>query len=264
MPDDALFIPEGDGLFRPTELTRGPWTDDAQHGGPVAALLAGTVEELEPERDLQVARLTFEFLRPIPLRPLRVEAAVERAGRSVDRVSAVARDDENGEPVAELRAVRIRRKPLDLPEAPPAGDTPDGPHGLTSRGGLLPGGQVSFAGRGMDIRFARGSVFEPGPATAWFRLCQPIVAGRPISAVQRVAAAGDFGNGISGLADFDSLLFVNPDLTIALHREPVGEWICLEATSRYEPNGIGGADTALFDEQGPIGRSYQSLLISTR
>lgn len=264
MRDDALFMPEGNGVFRPTELTRGPWTDDAQHGGPVAALLAGAVEELDPERDLQVARLTFDFLRPIPLSPLRVEAASDGVGRSVGRVSAVAREDATGDAVALLRALLIRRKPLDLPEAPPAGESPHGPHGLSSRGGLVPGEQVTFATHGMEIRFARGTVLEPGPATAWFRLCQPVVAGRPPSPLQRVAAAGDFGNGISGLADFGTLLFVNPDLTIALHREPVGEWICLDAISRYEPNGIGGADTELFDEQGPVGRSYQTLLLSAR
>ena len=264
MPDGALFIPEGDGVFRPTELTRGPWTDDAQHGGPVAALLVGAVEELDAERDLQVARLTFEFLRPIPLRPLRIEAWLEETGRSVDRGSAVARDEASREPVAVVRAVRIRQKPFELPQPPLVGDRPQGPQGLTSTGGLVAGVRVFFGTHGMEIRFARGSVLEPGPATAWFRLCQPVVAGRPPSPLQRVAAAADFGNGISGLADFGALLFVNPDLTIALHRQPVGEWICLDAISRYEPNGIGGADTALFDELGPIGRSYQTLLISAR
>jgi len=45
----ALFIPEGE-RFIPTELSRGPWTDDAQHGGPPAALLARAVERVDGGR----------------------------------------------------------------------------------------------------------------------------------------------------------------------------------------------------------------------
>ena len=82
--------------------------------------------------------------------------------------------------------------------------------------------------------------------------------------MQRVAAAADFGNGISGLDVMNDLLFINPDLTIHLSRLPVGEWVCLDARSRYEPNGIGIATSDLYDEDGPIGRSIQSLLLDSR
>jgi hypothetical protein len=262
MPDGALFTAEGGGVYRPTELTRGPWSDDAQHGGPVAALLAGAVEALEPERDLQVVRLTYEFLRPIPLAPLLVEATVEGAGRSADRVSAYAREETSGQPVAVLMGLRIRRKALSVP-AQRRPRQPRGPEGLESFAGVGRDG-VSFATHGMDVRFAGGSLLRPGPAAAWFRLRVPVLPGLTPSPLQRVAAACDFGNGISGLAEFSTLLFINPDLTVALHRHPEGEWVCLDATSRYQGNGIGGADAALFDEHGPIGRSYQTLLLATR
>ncbi|HEY6379798.1 MAG TPA: thioesterase family protein [Candidatus Dormibacteraeota bacterium] len=262
MPDSALFTTEGSGVYRPTELTRGPWSDDAQHGGPVAALLAGAVEALEPERDLQVVRLTYEFLRPIPLAPLRVEATVEGTGRSADRVSAYAREEASGRPVAVLMGLRIRRKPVGVP-AQRRPRQPRGPEGLEAFAGLG-GERVSFVTHGMEMRFARGSLLRPGPAAAWFRLRVPVLPGQTPSPLQRVAAACDSGNGISGLADFSTLLFINPDLNIALHRHPAGEWVCLDATSRYETNGIGGADAALFDEQGPIGRSYQTLLLAAR
>lgn len=39
----ALYVPDGDQLV-PTELTGGPWSPDAQHGGAVASLLARAVE----------------------------------------------------------------------------------------------------------------------------------------------------------------------------------------------------------------------------
>ena len=92
----------------------------------------------------------------------------------------------------------------------------------------------------------------------------PLVPDEDPSPLQRVAAAADFGNGISGLDLMNELLFINPDLTIHLNRLPVGEWVCLDAQSRYEPNGIGIASSDLYDEVGPIGRSIQSLLLDTR
>ena len=55
--------------------------------------------------------------------------------------------------------------------------------------------------------------------------------------------------------------FVNPDLTVHLHRPPVGEWIGMQAESTAETNGIGLADTKLFDKNGKIGRGAQSLFI---
>ena len=104
----------------------------------------------------------------------------------------------------------------------------------------------------------------PGPATDWIRLRLPIVPDEVPSPLQRVAAAADFGNGISGLDLMNELLFINPDLTIHLSRLPVGEWVCLDARSRYEPEGIGIAVSDLFDEIGPIGGSIQSLLLDSR
>ena len=112
------------------------------------------------------------------------------------------------------------------------------------------------------MRFVRGSFAEPGPATAWIRLRVPLVAGEATSALSRVAAAADFGNGVSWvLTREDGYRFINPDLTIYLHRHPAGEWVALEATTSPDPHGVGLAESRLYDERGPIGRSVQSLLI---
>ncbi len=77
-----------------------------------------------------------------------------------------------------------------------------------------------------------------------------------------MAAAADFGNGVSRVTSFEALTFINPDLTIYLERAPEGEWICIDAESRLHSHGIGLAESALYDEQGRLGRSVQSLLVS--
>jgi hypothetical protein len=114
----------------------------------------------------------------------------------------------------------------------------------------------------VEHRFVAGGFDRPGPATDWLRLRVPIIEGEAVSPLSRVAAAADFGNGISWvLSRLDGWGFINPDLTIYLHRLPIGEWVCLEAVSRVEPHGIGLAESRLWDERGLIGRSLQSLLV---
>jgi hypothetical protein len=121
-----------------------------------------------------------------------------------------------------------------------------------------------FGTDAMEIRFAAGTFSGLGPSTGWFRLRVPLVAGEPTSSLQRLAAAGDFGNGISAVLPWDGHLFINPDLTVYVERPPVGEWICLQAQTRISPEGIGIAESRLFDEQGQVGRATQALLVARR
>jgi hypothetical protein len=121
-----------------------------------------------------------------------------------------------------------------------------------------------FAPDAIEIRFVAGTFRESGPATGWFRLRVPIVAGEEPSALQRVAAAGDFGNGISSMLSWDEHLFINPDLTLYLDRVPGGEWICLESQTRIALGGIGIAESVLYDQQGAFGRAIQALLVARR
>jgi hypothetical protein len=90
------------------------------------------------------------------------------------------------------------------------------------------------------------------------------VAGEEVSRLQQLAAIADFGNGVSRVVDFATHTFINPDLTIALSRPPVGEWIGLDAVTRLAPLGFGQAESLIFDADGPVGRSVQTLLVAAR
>src|SRR3954453_18033558 len=84
---DALFHIDGD-TFVPTGLARGPWSPDAQHGGPPAALLMRAIEAIDSPQPMQVARATFELLRPVPLAPLTITTSTVKAGRRVQVLGA--------------------------------------------------------------------------------------------------------------------------------------------------------------------------------
>jgi hypothetical protein len=261
---DALFTPLGEERFEAQAFARGPWSPDALHGGPVAALLGGAAEALLGA--LFPARITVELLRPVPLAPLQRSGEVLRPGRKVQLVrTQLATED--GTVVAAATALGIRRGEVVVPpspEGPPA--PPTGPDALAPdpMDERIATEGIAFHNAGVEHRFAVGHFNVPGPAVDWIRLCVPVVEGEPASPLQRVLGAADFGNGISRIVDFETLLFINPDLTVHLHRLPVGEWVCLDAVSRLEGHGVGMSHSQLWDEEGPLGRALQSLIVEGR
>ena len=80
----------------------------------------------------------------------------------------------------------------------------------------------------------------------------------------RAVVAADFCNGTSAALDFRQWTFLNADLTVSMAREPVGEWILLDAESTIGPDGAGLAMARLADERGYFGRAVQSLVIERR
>jgi len=264
---EAIFTRDGP-WYVPTPHARGPWDPGALHGGAPAALLAEHVARAgDDDGAMVVARLTYEFLGPVPLAPMDISAEVVRPGRRFQIVEAQARD-EDGLALLRVRAVRVRRAEVGLPAGLDDGAGPPAEAPGQARPSVFPaphtGDGRGFHRTGMEIRFAGGTSFDPGPALAWFRLAMPLVAGEEPSPVARVAAAADFGNGVSRVLEFERFLFVNTDLTVHLHREPAGEWVLLDAVTRAERHGRGLAWSVLHDEGGALGLAAQTLFLAER
>jgi hypothetical protein len=257
MPE-AVFEPHNGG-FLATELARGPWDPGAQHGGAPAALLMRALEQLPAAEGLSIVRVTYELLRPVPIAALQIRADVVRGGRRVQLLEASLWTDERVE-VARARALQVQA--ADAPSSP-AEPAPRGPeHG--SANDLEPPYRPMFAPDTMEIRFVAGGFRARGPATAWFRMRVPLLAGEEASPLQRLAAAGDFGNGISSPLNWDEYLFINPDLTLYIERPPQGEWIALDARTSIAEGGIGVSESILYDSAGRVGRATQALLVAPR
>jgi hypothetical protein len=255
----APVFEHSDGRFVATEYARGPWDPGALHGGAPAALLVRAFELMPAPDGLSLARVTYEFMRPVPVGELEVRAEVIRPGRRVQLLEASILA--GGAEVVRARALQVRAA-----EAPEAGGDdlppPPGPEHGQPASIPLPH-RPMFAFDAVEIVFVRGT-WGRGPCQAWFRLRSPIVAGEQPSPLQLLAAAGDFGNGISATLSWDDYLYINPDLTLYVEREPVGEWICLDSQTRIAAGGIGMAESVLFDRRGRVGRAMQALLVGPR
>ncbi len=255
----ALFVPD-DGAWRPTGYSRGPWSPHSLHGGPVAALVVRELERVEAPQPVRLARVTVELLRPVPLEPLRVSTEVVRPGAKVSTVDARVTTPD-GQVVVMARAQRIRTADVEFPDG--AVESPPPLPDAASDTSAWPGAsRVAFHSHATEHRYVEGHFGGIGPAVDWIRLNVPVVLDEDPSGWQRAAAIADFSNGISAVVPFDGTsMFINPDLTVHLWREPVGEWICSEAVTRTSGTGIGMAETALWDRSGRIGRGLQSLLL---
>jgi hypothetical protein len=257
----SFYIPLGDDVWRATAHTTGPWDASAQHGGPPSALLGRAMLRCQPRPEMIIARFTCEILRSIPVADITVTARVARPGRSVELLEATA--SAGGREVARATAWRVLRAsspavPSRQPSPPPLPDAPGGERAAP------PAAWVDGYMSAIEWRPARGRIGTPGPATVWTRMRYPLVPDEEPAPLERVLVVADSGNGASGELDISRWLFINPELTVHLHREPAGEWICLDAATAITPGGAGLATSSLSDLDGPVGVAAQSLLITPR
>ena len=239
---------------RPT--TAGPWSLAAQHGGPPAALLGRAIEGLDAGL---VGRFTMDLLGPVPVGELEVSASVTRPGRSVSLAHASLHDVAGDRSVASVSAWLFPRSGSGAGTAgPPPGHAP-------SDGTERPRPEAWSPGYldAVEWRWITGGVDVPGPGVVWMR--PPVlVEGEPTSPLQRLLACVDSASGVSAVLDVREWAFLNTELTVHVLREPVGEWICLDATTTLGPGSVGVATSTAYDEQGPVARSAQALLVQHR
>ncbi|GAA2271940.1 thioesterase family protein [Kitasatospora cystarginea] len=262
---DAYFEQVGtpDGTaYRPTGHTQGPWNPEFQHFGPPGALLTRELERCAGD-DLPLARISFDILGPVPLRPLTVRAEVERPGRRVRLVRAELLTE--GRVVALAAGWGVQPAPEDVPidtgsaQKPPSprpqapGAPPEVPDHW--RCGFL---------ESVEWSFVHGGYETLGPAAVWLRPRIPLLPDEPMSPTQRTVLCADSANGVSAVLDIRQYGFVPPELTLHLLRPPAGEWLCLDADTELGPGHAGLTCAMLHDEHGPVARSAQSLLVHRR
>ena len=261
MIEGALFERHG-VLFRPSALTTGPWRADAMHGGPPSALIGAQVLTALAD-DEYVARLNVEIERPVPLHDLRVEVSRRDVSRRVAHVDVVLVDAASGDRLSSARALVLRRAPLPEPawsavEVPADPDDAEHMPMASWASGELP---TTYHQHAVEHRPVTPTEWGTGPMECWVRLRVPLIAGEPTPPLCRTLAAADFGSGISSIFDVTSGVgLINADLSVALRREPVGEWVRVQAETNLEPDGSALCTAVLSDEHGRLGASTQSLL----
>jgi hypothetical protein len=206
---------------------------------------------------MRIARVTIDLMRPVPVAPLTLESEVLREGRKIQLCAIRLRAGNIG--VVSANVLKIKTQALKLP--PEAGDIALELPGPDQAREEAPSFSSSAFVTGISMR---GRFGVPGPGAIWYRADRPLVEGAAVSQAMRAVVAADFCNGTSAVLDFEQWTFLNADLTVSFAREPIGEWILLDAESWIGPDGAGLAMARLADVKGYFGRAVQSLVIEKR
>lgn len=269
----SLFRRQGENLI-PSELVRGPWSHDQQHGGAVSGALGFAVTEeslrAEDAADFQLARLTVEILRPVPTQPLAYRAETIHRGRRSRVISAELRW--NGKMVARASSQWVSGLPghddgpapvTAQPIAPAETEVPHRPDvaadpGASDIGYPRPGFNCDV----FEMRCQQGSTEDPGPGVIWVRMKTDLVAGADAHPALALATMADLGNAVGWDWSPNGRPMVNADITLQLMRYPTGAWVCLQSASRVGPAGIGIMETRLWDDDGQFGVTLSTSMES--
>lgn len=258
---EAFYYDLGHGRFESTAATAGPWSPKWQHGGPPSALLGRAMETHEPREGFHIARVTVELPRPVPVAVLQVSVRTVHASRRVELLEGEI--SSNGVPVMLARAWRVAASPADTPALQVGRQAPalpgvQGPHTMAEA-------HLDGYIAAMEWRFETGGGFDvPGPQAAWARQRIPLLAGAADTALTRALTLADSSWAVAFELDHRRRLVVNTDVTLALHRQPVGAWLCVRSATAASPGGSGLAVGQLHDGVGECGRVMQTLLVNER
>jgi hypothetical protein len=254
-----IFRVEGARVIASADAA-GPWDASMQHGSAPASLVVWAAEQIGTKALMRIARVTIDLMRPVPLGELTLETEVLREGRKIQLCAIRLRAA--GVTVVAATVLKIRREDVPLPD-----DVADLPLGFPLPEASRPEpADVSTSPfvRGMSLRAAKGRFGVQGKGAIWYRVDWPLVEGHAVSQAMRAVVAADFCNGTSPALDFHAYTFLNADLTVNMAREPVGDWILLDAESWIGREGAGLAMARLGDVNGYFGRVVQSLVIEKR
>ncbi len=250
----SFYLPRGDHRYEPTTATESPWDGAMQHGGPPAALL-GHVLSVD---GLRLARISVDFLGPIPRRECTIEVSTIKPGRLT--YLNEARMVVDGRAVVAARAWHLAPGPQPPAETPGrlAAPLPDPTHQRFF-------GRESWGyGRAIEWRSTAGSLDELGDAQVWSRVRMPLIDGEELTGQDRALIVADSANGLSAVLPMDKWLSIPPTMTTTLLRPADGEWVHLACATELSADGLGLAHGDLYDLTGHLGEVVQPLLVRER
>jgi acyl-coenzyme A thioesterase PaaI-like protein len=255
--DDAFYLPTGPDRFQATVATQGPWDPGYQHGGPPTALLAAAVESHTGAAGMRIARMTAEFLRPVPVGEVTVRVTVLRPGRRVQLVEADLLHEG-----AVVITARAWQHAVDTGALPPATTTEPAPPVPDAGGSTATWDRFGY-GRALEWRPTAGDPGSgKGPAAVWARLRVPLVAGRDTAGLDRLLVLADSANGVSLELPMTEWLSMPTALTVTVLRPPTDEWVHLDARTHLAGDGVGLSHGQLSDSGGLVAVATQPLHVA--
>lgn len=254
MSNEPFFRKNGD-LFTPTRAGVGPWNPNSLHGRVIIGLLGAEIERRHGNPEYLPARLTVDMYKLPDLSPVEVVTRIVKDGY---RIKVIDAEFISGGVSAGRATCQLLRKTENAPGnvwkrepwgAPGPEDTPQAAE--SPMGGMWKMRPISGSMRGFE------------PRRTWMAEVREVVEGDPLTPFVRVAVAADFASPFANVGD-QGLGYINTDVTVYLHREPVGEWIGFESITHGATQGIAVGECLLHDREGHIGSASCTALAQKR
>lgn len=239
-----------DGAFLPTRYAQSHWGDDHLNGPAIVGLVARGLENEYGGTEFHPTRLTVDLFRAARNAPTTLDIRVVRDGRRVR--SAECDVVQDGRTVARATLIQYR------PSAPPpgtlwqrAGNPPQWPEPDSSVQpfvGSDDGGWTRSPAGHQDA--SRKRFFNDGIR---------VVAGESNSPFVRSAMVAEATSLVTNLGTA-GVGYINGDLTVALARLPVDDWIGLEADSHHAAAGLAVGTATLYDSLGAFGAGLTTAI----
>jgi acyl-CoA thioesterase len=239
----AHFTQDEHGTFMPTRYANSHWGVDHLNGPAVVGLAAYVLERRCGSEEFMPTRLTVDLFRAARRVPTTVDVRVARDGRRVR--SAECDVVQDGRPVARASLLQYRRS------MPPPGDEWTA---VTSFPELpTPDDELFPFVSSEDVGWTR----SPAEHQNSSRKCLyndgiNVVVGELISPFVRAAMLAESTSLVTNLGT-KGIGYINGDLTVALSRLPLDQWIGIQADSHLAADGVSVGTATLFDHQGPFG-----------
>ncbi len=247
---EPFFHRVGDA-FAPTRMANGFWGPrDNLHARVMIGLFAHVIEQQHGEPELQPARLTVDLYRMPDLAPVTVATRVVRQGGRIKVVEAEIFSGGVSSARASCQLLRRTEQPAAPIWSRPAWDAP-------------PPEQVAPPETPFTEKWEMRPIRSSAPRRTWLREVRPLVAGEAYTPFSRIATGIDYTSPASNASEA-GLDFINSDVTLYLHRLPVGEWIGYEVADHQSHDGIAIGHCVLHDIHGPVGFSSCAALAQKR
>ena len=243
MSEEPFFVRDG-SAFVPQPPCRGPWDPKSLNGRVVVALCGFQIEQSHGLAEYMPARLTVDMYRLPGFAPIEIKTQIVRDG---SRIKVIDAEFVSGG-VSYARATSQWLKRSHNAEgnvwSPPSWEVPAPetlPEPATRQGP-------------MNMRAITGAIGTYGQKRVWLRESRELVGGTPLTPFMRAAIPADLANPFANSGE-RGLGYINSDVTLYLHRLPVGEWIGMEVVNHHATDGVAIGQVALYDQTGAIGTS---------
>ena len=239
----AHFTQAGEDRYLPTRYAQSHWGADHLNGPALVGLAARTLEANYGEVDFMPARLTVDLFKAARGVPTTTKVGLIRDGRRVRNSECEIMQD--GATVARATMVQYRRA-----------EPPRGQQWVSDTDFDWPAefGEAGLSYMGSDgVGWTSGIGEHQNTARKRFinRMID-VVEGHDNTPFVRATMIAEGTSLVTNLGT-GGVGYINGDLTVALARLPVDEWMGVQADSHRAADGISVGSATLFDRIGAFG-----------